>query len=243
MGIVIGLCRLWHLDYSLILAPTEQTVSVEPSEHAFEQKVKVLTDPKYHGTFYGYKYTRNGERNEIASFQLTLSKQDNSVEARMLTHSNPSYVGGEKGDFDQLYIGTPYLIKKTETVSILLVNEKGQFYSITYDYEPYDFDKLYFRKGIAVTAESTSKKPYLMNFLLFQCPVSKEKQQKYFPGMLKLIENGFYVPKEEVESLLQDDDFSKCMNKYCPHLEDRERNLYFFKVSTILDNIDDNKNT
>ncbi len=243
MCIVLGLCRLWHLDYALVFAPPEQDVTLASSDKAFEEKVKVLKDPKYLGTYYGYKYTRNHDKDEIESFELVMKEQGNSTEARMITHSRPSRVGGEKGNYSNTYIGTPYLVTKSGTVTMTLINDDGDFCTIFFDYRTYGYEKLYFRKGIVVSAESNNTKPYLMNFLLFQRPVSKEKQQKYFPGMLKLIENGFYVPKGEVDSLLKDDDFSRCMSKYCPHLEDRERNLYFFKVSSILDNLDDNRNT
>lgn len=236
--IIIGLCRIWHLDYAEILASPESGTEISPSLDALTAKSKVLDDPKYLGTYYGYMYSRNKKRTEIASFELSLKKIGTSVNAQMHLHTTPSTVSGERKPFRQTFTGTPLLLNKVNIIFLLLTSESGDFYSLYFDYQTYNFDRLYFRKGIAITTESNSNKPMFNNFLLFQKPINKTKREKIFPGMLKIIDTTFVVPKKHIDAFIKNNHLHKLLHKYCDPIERKYREVYLIKPKQLLDNVE-----
>ena len=239
MCIVLGLCRLWQMDYATVLAPPESNVKPVPSSDALMAKSAILDDPDYSGTFYGYMYTKNLSRNEVSDFELDIKPLGNTTVAKFRIHSRPSKVDGKVVDYEQFYTGTPIRLTKTNSIFMLLSNDKGYFYFLLFGYRAYNFDKLYFRKGIAITTESESDKLLLQNFLLFQKEIDEEKREKFFPGMLKITDDCIWIPKADIDALRGDVDFSEILEKYDSSFSGKERQMYRIKVTQILDCIED----
>ena len=190
LHLVLALCRYWNLDYATIFAPASQDRKPVPSSDALAENLTILTDRKYFGKFYGYMYTKNIKRKEIIKFTLQIDSFADSTLAKLITYSNPEKVSGEMVEHTAIYKGIPVLIPKKKIITMTLTDDEGQFYSFFFDYRAYNVEKLYYRKGIAITSESESDKPLLCNFVLFQNELSKEKCKKFIPGLLPLSGNG-----------------------------------------------------
>lgn len=238
MCIVLGLCRLWNLDYADIFAPPEGTVEVAPSSDALAAKVQILNDADYQGIFHGYIRSRNLERDEIMSFELEIKPKGSGISATMTTHSNPRKITGEVVPYSEVFTGTPLLLTKTQNVFILLTSEKGYFYCLFFKYRPYNFEKLYFRCGIAVSTESVANSLVLQNFVLFLQPVNENKKP-YISGLLKVTDDYLWVPKSEVDALLEDEQFADLLSQYGGAFIGKEpREVYRIKATQILDFIE-----
>lgn len=239
--IVIGLCRLWNLDYADVLAPPEEATQPVPSSDALTARSRILDDPNYLGVFHGCIRTRNLDRDEIMPFELEIKPYGSGVSATMTTHSNPSKVSGEVKPYSETFTGTPILLTKTQNVFILLTSEKGHFYFLFFKYRPYNFEKLYFRRGIAVSTETATNNLILQNFVLFLQSVNKDKTP-YISGLLKITDEYLWVPKAEIDTMLADEEFANLLHKYGgTFIGKAPREIYRIKATQILDFIEDKK--
>lgn len=240
MFVVIGLCRLWGLDYASVLAPPETEVRVAPSITALMPKSEVLTDEGYMGTYFGYMYTKNLNRKEIYNFTLRIEPKNGSTQAIMETVSHPDNVDGDEITFSRSFIGTPIVMNKSQNIYIMLSDYQGDFYTLFFDYRHYNTeDGMYFRKGICITSESSSDKLLLENFVLFKREVSQAKARKYIPGLLKLNDDTFEVTEEDLDTLLKDEKFALAYSKYAYLFEGQQRMSYQFKTSQFITAIKD----
>lgn len=242
LHLVLALCRYWHLDYATILAPAEITKKPVPAENALIAKTEVLDDDGYSGNFYGYMYTKNVKRIEIVEFELLIDPSGDSTIATLTVYNNTDKVDGDTLDYKTVYVGTPLLLSKKNIVAMTLVDDTGAFYSFYLDYRHYNIDKLYYRKGIAVTTESESDKPLLNNFVLFQKKVSEEKRKTLIPGLLPLIGDSFVITKDDMESFMKNEDMVFFFNDYAYNWQGKEKEMYRIRVSHVLKSIEDENN-
>ncbi len=239
LHLVLGLCRYWNLDYATILAPAKVEKKVIPVENALVAKTEVLDDESYSGTYYGYMYTKNIKRTEIVEFELNIDMRGDSTKATLKVYNITDKVNGDPLDYVSIYKGTPLLHTKKGIISMTLVDEGGIFYSFYIDYRHYNVDKLYYRKGIAITTESETDKPLMNNFVLFQKRVSKEKRNKLIPGLLPIVGDSFIITKEDMDSFAKDSKMKEFFDDYSYNWLGKDKPMYKIRVSHILKSIED----
>ena len=237
LHLVIALCRYWHLDYAAILAPASQDVEISPSAKALTEHISVLKDDGYFGTFYGYMYLKNIKHAEITRFTLSINPNGDSSSAKLTVQSTSENVNGDRIDYQETYTGVPFLVSRKDIIFMTLTDENGQFYTLFLDYRHYNLDKLYYRKGIAVTAESESSKPLLCNYVLFQSRVSKEKQKELIPGLLPLTGDSFWVKEKELIELASDEEMSAFFHDYGHNWQHSKETMYRISISHVLTSI------
>lgn len=239
LHLVLALCRYWNLDYATILAPAKVAKKPVPVENALVAKTEILDDEGYTGTFYGYMYTKNIKRNEIVDFELNIDPKGDSTTATLTVYNNTDKVNGDPLDYKSVYVGTPLLLTKKNIIAMTLVDDTGAFYSFYIDYRHYNIDKLYYRKGIAVTTESESDKPLLNNFVLFQKEVSSEKKDKLIPGLLPIVGDSFIITKDDMDTLKETDELKSFFKEYSYNWNGKEKSMYRIRVSHVLKSIED----
>ncbi|HJB28419.1 MAG TPA: hypothetical protein IAA06_06455 [Candidatus Blautia faecavium] len=237
LHLVIALCRYWHLDYAAVLAPASQDVKIAPSAKAFTEHMTVLRDEGYFGTFYGYMYSKNIKRAKISEFTLSINSTGDSASARLTIRSTPENVKGDRIEYQAVYTGIPFLISRKDVIFMTLTDERGQFYTLFMDYRHYNIDKLYYRKGIAVTAETESNKPLLCNYVLFQARVSKEKQKDLIPGLLPLTGDSFWVKEKDLKELESEEEMAAFFHDYEHNWQHSKETMYRISISHVLTSI------
>ena len=242
LHLVLALCRYWHLDYATILAPAEMDKKAIPSADALVAKTEILNDEGYMGTFCGYMYTKNIKRMDIVEFDLEIEPSGDSTIATLTIYNITERVNGDPLDYKSVYVGTPLLLTKKGIIAMTLVDDVGAFYSFYLDYRHYKIDKLYYRKGIAVTTESETDKPLLNNFVLFQQSVKKQKSKELIPGLLPIVGDSFVITKEDLDSFNDDDEMSAFIADYSYNWFGKEKEMYRIRVSHILKSIEDENN-
>lgn len=238
LHLVLALCRYWNLDYATILAPASEDRKPIPSPNALAENLIILNDNKYFGKFYGYMYTKNLKRKEIIKFTLQIDSSTDSTIAVLTTYSNPEKVNGEITEFISSYKGIPVLIQKVGIITMTLTNDDGQFYSFFFDYRTYSFDKLYYRKGIAITSESESDKPLLCNFVLFQNELSEKKRKKYISGLLPITDDYFIIKKSVLDNLATEEDMASFFRDYSYNWQGKDDAMVRIRFSHVLKSID-----
>lgn len=241
--VVIGLCRLWKLDYATILAPADTIVKVAPTDTALMAKTEILTDSGYLDTYYGYMYTKNLNHKEICSFTLKIDERNGCMQATMKTISHPNNVAGEKTLYTREFSGTPIVLTKPKTVFMMLSDYQGDFITLFFEFRHYNTkDGMYFRKGILISSEASSDKPIVENFVLFKRELSADNISTYIPGLLKLTYDTFVVTEDDVQELLRDEDFAKSYAKYSYLFDGKQKNCFQFKTSQFITAIQDKYN-
>lgn len=238
LHLVLALCRYWNLDYATIFAPASQDRKPVPSSDALAENLTILNDRKYFGKFYGYMYTKNIKRKEIIKFTLQIDSFADSTLAKLITYSNPEKVSGEMVEHTAIYKGIPVLIPKKKIITMTLTDDEGQFYSFFFDYRAYNVEKLYYRKGIAITSESESDKPLLCNFVLFQNELSKEKCKKFIPGLLPLTDDYFIIKKSVLNDFANDEEMASFFKDYSYNWQGKEDLMIRIRFSHVLKSID-----
>lgn len=243
LHLVLALCRYWNLDYATILAPPESDEKPVPYPDALVEKSQVLDDSDYHGVFHGYMYTKNKGRQEIVYFELRIQPEGNTVIAQMRTHSTTEKVDGELKPRSVIYTGVPIILTKPKTVYMVLTNREGNSYILYFDYRHYENGLgMYYRKGVALAIESTSGKPLVTNFLLFQNKVGQDKVKKYIPGLLRFVDEKFIIEDKAIEQLRKEDDMKEFFKRYEYNWEKKTITGYrviFEHVIKSIDNPDD----
>ena len=236
---VLALCRYWHLDYAAILAPPETRIVPTPSLSSLIEKTRILDDSGYFGLFHGYLYTRNLNRHEIIPFDLNINRNGISVLATMTTFSNPDDVNGNIIPYDVCYEGVPLILTRTNSIFVVLTNIDGYSYILYFDYRHYNMGDLYYRKGIAITTDSTSDKPLLENFVLFRNNITDEKVKSFVPGLLSIIDDSFIITQEAMEELAKDKDMASFFNDYSYNWETKAISGYKILPNHVLESIND----
>ena len=183
-------------------------------------------------------YTKNIKRKEIIKFTLQIDSFADSTLARLITYSNPEKVSGEMVEHTATYKGIPVLIPKKKIITMTLTDDEGQFYSFFFYFRAYNVEKLYYRKGIAITSESESDKPLLCNFVLFQNELSKEKCKKFIPGLLPLTDDYFIIKKSVLNDFANDEEMASFFKDYSYNWQGKEDLMIRIRFSHVLKSID-----
>lgn len=199
--VVIAICRLLHLDTAYILSPPGTPDPGDIQNQTVNGKFIVLDDPRYMGSFHGFFYTPNPERDELIRFELDIKPDGDSISATMVYHGRPVDVRGQVSDDTRTLFGIPYLDTVHSNVSIQLTNDQGDFYFLFFTRQQLRSHNLYFRRGIAATASSISTKPPLLqNFVIFSLEVPESKLC-YIPGLLADVAPTFNITEDKLTLL------------------------------------------
>lgn len=244
LHLVIALCRYWNLDYAAILAPASSNVKITASDTIHTKYLTTLNDNGYFGTFYGYLYSKNQKRAEILDFTLSFAPNGDSTIAKLTIHSTPELVNGEQIEYQATYTGIPLLISRKNVIVMTLTDENGDFYILFMDYRHYNLNELglYYRKGIAVTAETESNKPLLCNFVLFQNEVPKTKREEFIPGLLPLTSDYFWIKEKDLKELNNDEEMAAFFQDYSYNWQHSSDTLFRISVSHVMASIEDATN-
>lgn len=247
---VIGMARLWHLDTASLLAPPSENEEEDYEVITVEAlmrtgKYVVLDEWAYQGEFHGYLMNPNTTSKEIVPMELTIKKNEASgkVEAFMTYHSKPVDTHGEIVENNPKFHGIPMLLTSTENVFILFTNDNGGFFFMCFKYIEHGTQRLYYRPGVAVTITTAERTPIVVDFVLFDKELPKEKAEKYVPGLLKVTGTNFLVEEEVVEELKDDPDVKAFMDTmgYIVESEKSRKSVYRIKDSQIMTSIDDDE--
>ena len=169
--VVIAICRLFHLDTAYIMSPPGTPEPALPSDQTDTGKFKMLDDPKYFDTYYGYFYSPNHKSGELVQFELVIQSTDGKTTAVMNYHGRPRTVNGVVNPDERTLYGTPCLCTQHSNVYIQLTNDLGDFYYLYFNRQEFRSHNMYFRRGVALTASSLRNHPVIqLNFVLFANP-------------------------------------------------------------------------
>lgn len=226
----ITLCRFFNKDISSLFAPPENgqnnLTDADPLQSG--GKYRILDDEKYQGDFYGYmfsRYYRNENEDEIIPISVSIYPRGNQFEAT-LRYKHPKKT--------HELVGIPKLITATNTVYIIFTNQQGDFFEMFFHYKKYTRDKMWYRKGLIVTNESSTENPIALNFILLDKEVPNEKL-KYLPGMLKFCESHFCISEEKLKELMDtNSDINAFVSEYHYLLEHNKKQMYVFNENTLM---------
>lgn len=195
-----------------------------------------LQDSGYFGVFHGFLYTRNLKHREIQPFELEIG-EDATVQ--MTIQGRAVDVSGEVRFQPEIYRGTAVLLEKAGHIYILLENEDGLSCVLYLEYRHYNTTRLYFRKGVVLTAATGTDKPLLENFVLFRNRISEENVKKYIGGLLALTGDSFYISDAALAELRKDYEMASFFEAYQYHWMNRPVTGYRISMEQVLRSVED----
>lgn len=257
---VLALCRYWKLDISYILSPPDNKEKPMPEADSMisSMKYKVLDDPAYLGTYYGYLSSNKKDNTDLHKLCLNIERsKEGSFTAALTVESTVSGKNGAQPLKKELH-GIPILSTLNQNIAITLTDEIGNFFFLYTNYAEYLTPRVFYRKGIAVTSAATGERePVMQTFVLFDRPVP-EKNLSYIPGLLfppqdvvaisedslnalaeespvvaQLVENFQYLIKEHREIIYDLNEVSILAEKSSMNREDRLKALALLKEKSI----------
>lgn len=257
---VLALCRYWKLDISYIMSPPNNMEKPMPAADSMvsSMKYKVLDDPAYLGTYYGYLSSNKKENTDLHKLCLKIERsKDGSFTAYLTVESRVTGKNGTQALRKELH-GVPILSTLNQNIAITLTDEIGNFFFLYTNYAEYLTPRVFYRKGIAVTSAATGERePVMQTFVLFDRPVP-EKNLCYIPGLLfppqdvvtisedslnvlaeefpvvaQLVENFQYLIKEHREIIYDINEVSILAEKSSMSREDRLKALALLKEKSV----------
>ncbi len=211
----------------------ESKIQKQPNK-LFPGKYIILDQWAYREEFHGYMLNPNTNRKEIVPFELEIKKDEASgkVDAFMTYHSKIMDTSGKIVENNPKYHGIPMLLTSTENVFILFTNDSGGFFFMCFKYIEHGTQRMYYRPGIAVTTTNAERSPIALNFVLFEHALSKEKVEKYIPGLLKLSGSNFLVEQSVIDELKDDPDVQVFMDTlgYIVQSEKSRKNVVHYDI-------------
>lgn len=203
---VLALCRHWKLDLAYILSPPEHTEKPMPAADSMINsiKYKVLDDPAYLGTYYGYLSSNKKGSSDLHKLCLKIERSKGSnFTAGLTIESKVADKNGIRPLKKELH-GIPVLSTLNRNIAITLTDEIGNFFFLYTNYAEYLTPRVFYRKGIAVTSAATEERePVMQTFVLFDRPVP-ERNLCYIPGLLSPPQDIFAISEESFNALAEE---------------------------------------
>ena len=210
--IIYTLCDVLDINIEDVVDPKvtelyQSTKAVKLPERAqFEE----LSDDKYTGTFHGYFYNTNKYSNDIMHFTLTIEDSSATLESHTVVISPD----GSRKTGHHEFTGVPILSKLTNTITMYLCDARGQSRYIAFDYNFYNHQRLYYRRGIMVSTEGNSKKPMVQTILILASKLLPEDEALILPGLLKIDQEHLLIPQEIIPELKKDPLINQFLSDY-----------------------------
>ena len=203
---VLAVCRYWKLDVSYILSPPDNQEKPMPAleEVTNSTHYKVLDDPDYLGTYYGFLFSNKEDDATLHKMTLVISRaKDGGFKADLTVESIVSGKTGAESLKKELH-GVPILSTFNRNIAITFTDTLGNFFFLYTYYEKYLTSRVYYRKGIAVTSASTAERePVMQTFVLFDRPIPEEKLC-YIPGLLQPPQKTFPISEKDLQALSEE---------------------------------------
>ncbi len=235
---VLALCRYWKLDISYILSPPDSTEQPMPAIETMMDsiKFKVLDDPAYLGTYYGFLSSNQDNNSELCKMclKIEISPSKSFTASLGIGRSVAGSDECNEKDAKQLW-GTPIVSSTNHNLSILFTDNVGNLVFLYMQYIQHKSYKMYYRKGIAVTTNSSSaREPVMQSFVLFNKPVPEEKLF-YIPGLLLPPQKTFAVTEKNAKTLLAENPLlEQFFDEFEYLLEHSKDSVYRINEKTIL---------
>lgn len=232
--LALALCRLYDVPYDSIFAPHEDT---DTSHLLYDKDLTVsptgvLLDMKYMHTYSGYMYPRNTGSKRIIRFSLQLERLNGSSKATLTCHNIVSTANIEK-DIIDVFTGIPKIVgDDNKIVFIELKNNNNAFMHLYFEYEHYNRQQMFFRRGAIFTQGTKPKKPVLLDFIMFY-NLHEEPSLDEIQGLLTLPSNIISIPKIELVRLIEKDPSIKnFVDEYMDEI--RESAVYIIKEDSLI---------
>ena len=97
-----------------------------------------------------------------------------------------------------------YLYTKTNNVLLNLESEEGEFYTLLFDYQPFDSGPMYYREAIILlSTKGTRYLPLLSKAIITRNEVP-QKNNEYLLGLLSLNTNFFNATIEDLQQMAKE---------------------------------------
>ena len=213
--LVVKLCKLFEIDLNYVLSLPENNAKI-PDPAYFGIKAQQLEDKGYMGKFHCYRLTAASASTDISFSEtkdtlqtnrnishstLEIMPHKNHVIAKMITHHKTD---SERTQCSTL-TGEPILYTKTNNILLNLQSEEGDFYTMLFDYQPFDGEEMYYREAIMLlSTKGTRYLPLLSKAIITRNEIP-EKYHDYLLGLLALNTNTIIISKEKVDELINED--------------------------------------
>lgn len=226
---VLAVCRYWKLDVSYILSPPENQEKPMPAAEKVADSIqyKVLDDPDYLGTYYGFLFSNKEDDATLHRMTLGISRaKDGGFTADLTVES---VVSGKTGamPLKKELRGVPILSNFNRNIAITFTDTLGNFFFLYTNYEKYLASRVYYRKGIAVTSASTAERePVMQTFVLFDRPISEEKLC-YIPGLLQPPQKTFPISEKDLQALSEESPLVAQLVEDFQYLLEHHREVFY----------------
>ena len=239
--LVVKLCKLFEIDLNYVLALPEDNTQI-PDPIYFGIKAQQLEDEGYMGDFHCYRLTATSAsadisfseakdtlqtNNHISHSTLEIKPHNNHVIAKMITQNKTTLVDGSERIRYSTLTGEPILYTKTNNILLNLQSEEGEFYTMLFDYQPFDSGPMYYREAIILlSTKGTRYLPLLSKAIITRNEIP-ERYHDYLSGLLALNTNTIIISKEKVDELInKDSDIATFFDDFNQYKNIWARNFY-----------------
>ena len=192
LHVVLALCRLWNISYDDIF----KISTAETEDQDYKSSIAtsgMLLDEKYMGTYYLYMFSNNEKSGKITKAQFSMNTNDGFTTATLEYYDD----SGKHIKPNPTYIGTPKIIGDDNTIFVEL-KYQNSFLHLYTNYQEYNNQHMYFRKGFVVGTESTSHKPLFKHFILTSSDIFEKLGEDKLRSLLMVNNNYFVIPKKDI---------------------------------------------
>ena len=230
-----------HSLLNYVLALPEDNTQI-PDPIYFGIKAQQLEDEGYMGDFHCYRLTATSAsadisfseakdtlqtNNHISHSTLEIKPHNNHVIAKMITQNKTTLVDGSERIRYSTLTGEPILYTKTNNILLNLQSEEGEFYTMLFDYQPFDSGPMYYREAIILlSTKGTRYLPLLSKAIITRNEIP-ERYHDYLSGLLALNTNTIIISKEKVDELInKDSDIATFFDDFNQYKNIWARNFY-----------------
>lgn len=217
INVVLSLCRLWNINYDeMFELPNGQSetdgIVFDPGRSI--SKSGVLLDKSYIHTYSGYMFSRNEKSDSITRIILDIDDGEGCPVATLKCLSESS-IGNSVNRRSVEYIGIPKVIgNEGKAVFIDFSNASGSYMHIYFNYQAYQSQQMYFRKGFVVMCGAHYAKPTIQHCLLFFGGAEPPIDKDVVKGLLRMDQRSFTIPDRTVNEMIVDPRIADFFEKF-----------------------------
>lgn len=234
--IVIALCKYWDIDSSIIFAEPDAIIDTDDlaASVAMGENFEPLRDKTYEGEFFCYLYPRKNYCDELLTASLKIHIYEESSRV-IFTISESDELFKSATPKGKTLTGIPYYSKASNTILMLLHNDFGIYFFISFKYEPYYHGHLYYRTATFISYTIDIERSPRIQKMVLLAHKAEEKNLKYIRGLLKLNTEHITIRVEDLKNLAkQDPDIKTFYEKFYEDLERNRHDCYIFNQSTLI---------
>ncbi|MBQ7876518.1 MAG: hypothetical protein IJ316_04430 [Clostridia bacterium] len=243
------LCERFNFPIEKIL--TEEIITREDAISIMEKRktqyaeverfapLTKVSHASYLGEYFGYTFVHKRadlmlDDNSILKFKLSiLPDEKGNIVAK--------YTFFTQKNKENVFIGTPYYIEKTETIFISMATSDNKRYQYLYFHGVPHKDPVIYKSGVCVRTCSTYSphEPDVKSFIITPFELPEEIVSTLLPGILKPTGNEFYIRASELEKLKTENSLIRDLHeKHAAYFQLIDDAVYSVKDSKLLRNCD-----